>query len=167
MAIYHHVASKEELLDLMADESLKALPPIHPNAPWDRELQRWFTSLHELYLAHPALAQAMTQRPLEGPTAITVGDQVLALLTAAGLNDNQAVAAFIALTNYTIGASLYRLSRRKTEPASRRQRLADLTEQSAPTAYRLRRKIATSADSSKQFTDGLTRLIASYREEST
>ena len=34
MAIYHHVKNKEQLLDLVVDESLKELPAVDNDAPW-------------------------------------------------------------------------------------------------------------------------------------
>lgn len=77
MAIYHHVPSKEALLDLIADESMKQLPSVDPDGPWEDELVRFFVAFHRLYLDHPALAQVMAQRPLEGPTAIARGERLL------------------------------------------------------------------------------------------
>lgn len=158
MAIYHHVANKDQLLDLMADTSLGALPQINARANPATELARFFSALHGLHLAHPVLAQAMTQRPLEGPHAVVFGERVLTLLTRAGLRDDEAVGALITLVNYTTGASLYRLSRRTRS----RGRLTDLAEADAPLAHRMRRRIAAAADSDRQFADGIKRILASY-----
>lgn len=163
MAIYHHVAGKDQLLDLMADESLKALPAVDPGGSPAAELRRLFTAMHRLYLAHPALAQVMAQRPLEGPTAAVVGEGVLSLLIGAGVEDGVAVAALIGLTTYTTGASLYRISRTARageEPG--REPLTEVTPDVAPTAHRLRRRIRAAGDTDKQFLDGLDRLVDSY-----
>lgn len=166
MAIYHHVANKDQLLDLMADESLRALPPLDPDGAWDAELERLFLGFHRLYVTHPALAWVMTERPLEGPIAIGIGEQVLLLLTGAGLDDEAAVAAFIAIMNYTVGASLYRISRARARPAGAdggRSRLELNSRAAAPISHRLRHQIAAAADDEAQFTDGVRRLIRSYR----
>jgi len=69
-----------------------------------------------------------------------------------------AVSALITLTTCTTGASLYRLSRWRRGG----ELLADITAETAPTAYRLRRKISAARDTDKQFSDGLTRLVDSY-----
>ncbi|MCW3013488.1 MAG: Transcriptional regulator, TetR family [Solirubrobacterales bacterium] len=161
MAIYHHVPGKDQLLDLMADESLKTLPGVDRSADPAVELRRLFTAMHRLYLAHPALAQVMAQRPMEGPTAGLVGEEVLYVLTAAGLDDDAAISALITLTTYTSGASLYRLSRRR-HVGARGEPLAEIAAGTMPTVHRLRRKINAARDTDKQFTDGLTRLVDSY-----
>jgi AcrR family transcriptional regulator len=161
MAIYHHVAGKDQLLDLMADESFRTLPAVNRKAAPAAELRRLFTAMHRLYLAHPALAQVMAQRPAQGPAAALVGEELLSVLLAAGLDDARAVSALISLTTYTTGASLYRLSRTALDETGEDERLTELT----PTAYRLRKRISAARGSDKQFTDGLTRLIDSYLAE--
>lgn len=156
MAIYHHVPGKEALLDLIADESMKALPDPDPEGAWDEELKTFFVAFHRLYLDHPALAQVMAQRPLEGPTAIAHGERLLALLVRAGIPDDRAVSTLVTLVGYTIGMSLYRLSR---QPGGR---FVGLTEDDAPTAYRLRERIADAAEHEDLFVDGVRRLIDGY-----
>ncbi|HSV39711.1 MAG TPA: TetR/AcrR family transcriptional regulator C-terminal domain-containing protein, partial [Nocardioidaceae bacterium] len=126
------------------------------NGAWDEELLRFFVAFHRLYLEHPALAQVMSQRPLEGPTAMARGELLLALLERAGVSDEDAVGALVSLVGYTIGMSLYRLSR--NAPG----RFAGLAPEAAPTAYRLRGRIAASAEHEDLFVDGLRRLIDSY-----
>jgi len=165
MAIYNHVENKEQLLDLVADESLKALPPIDLDAPWDQELKRLFLSLHHLYLDHPTLVQVMAQRPLEGPAALAVAERFLTLLLNAGFDEDDAISAFVSLVNFTIGTSLYRLSRTGAAAGTRPGRFASVTEQAAPTVYRLRQKIADAGLRDEPFIDGLARLIASYASQ--
>jgi AcrR family transcriptional regulator len=160
MALYHHVAGKERLIDLMADRSLQTLRPVDPEAAWDDELRRFFTGLYELCVAHPAVTQVMTQRPLEGPAAARLGDALLALLTASGFTDEDAVTAFVALFNYTIGASLYRLTRGRPDHG----RLNELSPEDTPTAHRLRATLARAADADA-FSAALIRMIDGYRAD--
>jgi AcrR family transcriptional regulator len=158
MALYYHVEGKEQLVDLMADYSLRALPEIDVAAAWDTELERHFIAFHRLFVAHPAVAEVTSRRPLEGPTATRVGEQILQLLTAAGFGDAEAVAVFVALFNYTVGASLYRLSRHR--PLE--HRLANVTDEATPISRRLRDRFVV-AGAEEQFVDGLRRVIAGYR----
>lgn len=161
MALYYHVANKEQLVDLMADYSLGTLPEIDIRAQWDAELERHFIAFHRLFIARPAVAEVSSRRPLEGPNATRVGEQILRLLTAAGFGDAEAVGAFVALFNYTVGASLYRLSRHR--PLE--HRLANLTEEATPISRRLRDRFVV-AGAEEQFIDGLRRVIASYQPRS-
>lgn len=156
MAIYHHVESKEQLLDIVADESLRDLPPVDVDRPWRDELAGLFLAFHQLFLSHPALASVMAQRPLEGPNAVAVAESVLTMFARAGFSDDHAVSALISLFNYTIGASLYRLSRRQHDAG--RSRLAV----HGSTAARLREKLADAAVRDEQFSHGLRRLLDSY-----
>jgi AcrR family transcriptional regulator len=157
MAIYHHVAHKEELLDLVADESLRPLLSLPVRGDPGRRVERFFLGLHHLHLAHPALPQVMAQRPLEGPTATVLGERLLVVLLDAGLGPKDASRALVALTSYTLGTSLYRLSR-----AAATGRFGGVSEVEAPTAYRLQEHLAAAADGDGQFLDGLRRLVASY-----
>src|SRR3954452_15729442 len=84
MSLYEHVTNKDALLDLMADQAMDTLPELRPGAAWDREMKRFFTAFHELFLAHPAVAHVMVARPLSGPVALRRGEPALAVLVAAG-----------------------------------------------------------------------------------
>jgi AcrR family transcriptional regulator len=91
MAVYHHVERKERRLDLMADSALQAITPAEAVGAWDEALRRFFTALHRLLVAHPAMARVMSERRLEGPTATRQGDQILQLLIAAWFDERPAV----------------------------------------------------------------------------
>jgi AcrR family transcriptional regulator len=160
MALYYYVENKDQLVDLMADQSLQELPAIDPNGSWETELEHYFLGIHRLFIAHPALAEAMTHRPLEGPTAIRVGEQLFHLLTSAGFEDGDAVAAFLVLFNYTIGASVYRLSRALPHG----ERLESLTADAAPLTHRMRDLFAD-ASSEAHFVTALRRLIECWRPQ--
>ena len=159
MALYYYVQGKEELVDLMADEALAQLPEVDAQGSWETELERHFLGIYRLMVRHPALAEVMTHRPLEGPGAVRVGERLLALLAGADLDDDAVVAAFVMLFNYTIGAGLYRLSRDRPQE----HRLANVTREIAPISHRLRERLAT-AGAEQHFVDGLRRIIQTYRQ---
>jgi AcrR family transcriptional regulator len=160
MSLYEHVANKEALLDLMADQAMASLPELRPGAPWQREMTRFFTAFHELFLEHPAVAHVMVARPLSGPVALRRGEPAFAVLVAAGFTDAQAVEAFIALASYTIGASLYELARRETH--LRDTRFDDLVTVEHPLLVRLAPHLHRSTGG-QQFRRGLRHLLDSYQ----
>lgn len=155
MALYNHVTNKQQLVDLMADHALRTLPEIDVDGRWDEELERLFLAFHRLFVAHPAVAAVTVERPVEGPVAIRIGDRILELLGRSGFDDDHAVETFVTLFNYTVGASLYRLSRHRPHA----QRLAQIDPQTAPTAHRLRRHLARASDE-RQFEHALRRIVA-------
>jgi AcrR family transcriptional regulator len=157
MSLYEHIANKEALLDLMADRALASLPALDPDGAWRGELLRFFLAYHDLFVKHPAVAHVAVQRPLAGEMAIKRGDRALETLVRAGFSDEQAVAVFITLANYTIGASLYQRARR----APALQRFDTLQEGEHPTVYRLREKIAHASDDT-EFRAALTHIVNSF-----
>ena len=155
MAFYNHVAGKEALLELIAERTLSALPQLDHGQPWQAELSRFFTTWHEQLVAHPATAQIMAQQSLAVPSVINHGEDALALLLESGFDDALAVETLVALGNYTLGASLYELSRQQSL-----HRIRDVTidADKTPLIYRMRGHIAEAAGES-QFNFGLDQLI--------
>src|SRR5215203_2275171 len=56
MALYRHVGSKEQLMDMIAAQAMSALPEPDPDGDWRREMLRFFSATHDLLLQHPAVA---------------------------------------------------------------------------------------------------------------
>lgn len=157
MSLYHHVANKEALLNLMADQAIADLPELDRHAPWRQEITRFFASFRELYLRHPAVARVMVDRPLSGPNTASRGERAIEVLIAAGFPDDVAVEAFISLANYTTGASLYEIGRRDVG----QDWLHDVAKAQHPTIHRVRKNL-TAAAGERQFRAGLERLIGAY-----
>jgi AcrR family transcriptional regulator len=68
MSLYTHIASKDELLDLMANELLGSMlvdPP--PTGGWRLELSAIARRSHEVFVAHPWILAAFARRPRPGP----------------------------------------------------------------------------------------------------
>lgn len=156
MAIYYHVPSKDALIDLVVDESLGAVPMVDPEGDPLVELQRSFGALYRLLIEHPGLAAAFGSRPLEGPTARRIGERVLQLLQRQGLPDEDAARLLVSLAGFTLGSALYRSSRMA------RTRFAD-ANQTTPLVWKLSKQLATVADDSRQFDDGVEALLVGYR----
>lgn len=163
MAIYHHVAGKEQLLDLVVDESLATLPPVDVGAEPREALVSWFSGLYELLVAHPALAQAIAGRRLEGPAAARVAAGVLRLLEDHSVDDDTAVELLVALFSHTMGGSLYRISRTEAGQRYGERRIAVTGED--PATARLRGRLASATIDAEQFRRGLSRLVDGYLGE--
>lgn len=158
MAVYHHLDGKEQLLDLVVDESLRSLPVLDVDGDPHRELSAFFLAFHRLLVTHPSLAQAMAGRPLEGPVAMAAGDRVLELL-GRGLDDRAAAEALIGLFSLTLGAGLYRIAR---SPAGTSRSFPAMTAEATPVAHRLRRQLSEAPADEQQFLGALDRLVQGY-----
>ena len=162
MSLYGHVASKDELLDRLADHVIGTVPETAPALPWQDAMVEFFTALHAALIAHPAVAQVVTQRPTVGPHTQRHGAHALELLRRAGLSDRLAVDAFIALSCYTIGAAIYTASR--TGPRADDPRFAGLglPADDEPDAIARLRPYLAERSSREQFRSGLEHLVRGY-----
>jgi AcrR family transcriptional regulator len=83
MALYRHVAGKDDLLDGMADLLYAELDVPEPTGDWWVELAALARSTRRVLLAHPSAAPLFS-RPLAGPSSLRLGDALLGTLQRAG-----------------------------------------------------------------------------------
>lgn len=83
MALYRHVAGKDDLLDGMADLLYAELDVPEPEGDWWPELAALAHSARRVLLAHPA-AMPLFSRPLAGPHSVRLGEALLGTLRHAG-----------------------------------------------------------------------------------
>ena len=103
MAIYGHVADKDQLLDLMLDYVLGEvdLSPAHPEPLV--ALRALILDVDRLFERHRGMARIYGGSVRLGPNGLRVIDAVLGHLLAAGLRPKAAAAAFLDLYGYTVG----------------------------------------------------------------
>jgi AcrR family transcriptional regulator len=89
MALYNHVAGKDDLLDGMADRLYAELELPDASEDWWDGLLALGRSTRRLLLAQP-WAAPLFARPLAGPNAIRLGDSLLATLRRAGFSSREA-----------------------------------------------------------------------------
>lgn len=157
MALYRHLPDKSALVDVVVDESLRAVPIVDPTSPMLSEVQRCFEGLYDLLLAHPGLARAVSERSLEGPVATRIGDQVLTLLGRNGIPGDAAANLLVSLFSLTLGSALYRTSRSRHGHHT----FSGIGDE-APTVWGVRNRLEAASADSEVFRDGLVRLIRGY-----
>lgn len=160
MAIYRHIAGKEELIDLVVDESLRTVDPVDIDGDPSVELARWGSAFHALLVGHPSLAQVMSTRRLQGPVATEAASAILELLRRVGVPDARADDLLVSMFSYTVGAALYRISRtREFSTMGRRVLPDDVPSVSAPG---LRDRLAGAELTDRSFTAGLTLIVEGF-----
>lgn len=85
-SLYAHVASKDELLQLMFDEicALIPVPPVEP-ARWKEQILEMARAGHDVLLDHYDLARAALATIPSGPNAMRVSDAMLGMMLAGGV----------------------------------------------------------------------------------
>jgi AcrR family transcriptional regulator len=110
MAIYHHVASKEEIVNGMVEAVFSEidLPPVDDD--WKTALRRRCVSMHEVLLRHPWAPPLMESRRSPGPALLHHHDAVLGCLRRGGLPLPWAAHAYAVLDSYVYGYAMQEAS---------------------------------------------------------
>jgi AcrR family transcriptional regulator len=110
MSLYHHVADKVELLDLMADEiSGELLVPGEVLGDWREALRAIARRTRDAFLAHPWLIDTAGQRPLVTPNSLRHVEQSVAVVEGLHVDREAAIAMVMATDDYAIGHVFRRL----------------------------------------------------------
>jgi AcrR family transcriptional regulator len=99
MALYRHVGSKDELLELMADRATGAAPQLDPDG-WRAGLRQWAHALRAVYAEHTWLAHLPISGPPRGPNSISWLDALLRVLRDSGLDGATKLGISVVLSGY-------------------------------------------------------------------
>jgi len=103
MSLYHHVASKDALLDGLADWVFDRIMTPSPDHGWRSEMQARAHSAREVLSAHPWGLGLIESRRSPGPAALRHHDAVLGCLRAGSFPVALAAHAFSVLDAYVFG----------------------------------------------------------------
>ncbi|MCC6622229.1 MAG: TetR/AcrR family transcriptional regulator C-terminal domain-containing protein [Deltaproteobacteria bacterium] len=109
MSLYHHVAHKDALLDLMVDAIFERLAPT-PDGPWRPAMRARAASIREVLLAHPWGLGLLEARKTPGLVTLSHHDRTIGRLRAAGFSIEMVAHALAVLDSYTYGFVLQELS---------------------------------------------------------
>ena len=108
-SLYRHVASKDELIELVADAVYGEMevPEVHDPASWRLGMHAVAHTLRWAGLRHMWLGQVLGQVGMTyvGPHVVDVTARSLAILTTAGFSMEEATRAMGALSSYVLGAT--------------------------------------------------------------
>ncbi|MEU4744969.1 TetR/AcrR family transcriptional regulator [Actinosynnema sp. NPDC023658] len=102
-SLYAHVATKDELLELMLDQVLEEVPLPAPDPDrWQAQVRDLLRAQVQAMGAYPGIAKVAWQVLIPvGPNALRHGEALLSLLRAGGLSLTHAAYAADALSLYT------------------------------------------------------------------
>ena len=103
MSLYHHVASKDALLDGLADWVFAQITTPTIGAPWRGEMEARAHSARAVLAAHPWGLGLLESRRSAGPATFGHHDAVLGCLRTDGFTVAIAAHAFSVLDAYTYG----------------------------------------------------------------
>ncbi len=107
MSLYRHVASHEELLDLVVARLAADLPERQPTGDWRADLAVLARDVRAVLLRRPHLTVLMTSRAGPGAGGVATLDRAMGILRGGGFSPEDAAFANHALGNYVAGAALW------------------------------------------------------------
>ena len=96
MALYRHVASKDELLLLMSDAAIEE-PPSRLDGDWREQLTTWASAVLAAIRRHPWHREIPISGPPIGPRNLAWFDRALAALGHTGLGEAEKVSVVLGL----------------------------------------------------------------------
>jgi AcrR family transcriptional regulator len=110
MALYHHVANREDLIDGMIDVVFSEIGLPSGGAGWKTAMRERGLSLRDVLARHRWATGLMESRRRPGPANLRHHDAVIGKLRAAGFDLAMAAHAYSVLDGYIYGFALTNLS---------------------------------------------------------
>lgn len=106
MALYTYVPGKDELVDLMYDRALAALPASYDlSGGWRAAVSSWAREVRAFYLRHPWALRLSQARPVLGPNEFALLESLAAILHETGLPPETLRGAVALLTDFVRGSA--------------------------------------------------------------
>lgn len=106
MSLYHHVPSKEALLDDLADWVFARIELPEVGDTWREAITARARSARSVLTAHPWALGMMESRPNPGPALLQHHDRLIGVLMTEGFSAALAIHAFSAIDAYVYGFAL-------------------------------------------------------------
>ncbi len=106
MSLYWHVASKDELLDLMIDAITGEAEAPAPSGDWRADLRALACATRDTLHRHQWAVSFMGGRPPTGPKTLRNMERAMGALDGLGLDKVTAMTILMAVSTYVLGAVL-------------------------------------------------------------
>lgn len=103
MALYNHVAGKDDILDGIVDLVFSEIAAPTEDADWKEAMRLRAYAVRDALTRHPWASTLMQSRANPGPATIQHHNAVIGSLRAAGFSIHQAAHAFSVLDSYIYG----------------------------------------------------------------
>jgi AcrR family transcriptional regulator len=168
MSLYHHVASKDELLDGMVNLVVGEIELPSATGDWRVAMRRRATSAHAVMMRHPWAPLLLVSRINVGPNMLRYVDATLGCLRAAGFTWLQADRGWHAIDSHIYGFTLHMLSSPITPedyPAAAAQYLPMLPAAEYPNMHALTTLVAEGKhDGTEDFAFGLELILSGLQQ---
>lgn len=106
MSLYHHVSSKDDLLDAVADLVYSSMTFPELEDDWRDNVRAWGRELRRALLAHPNLVGLVATRPVMGNSGMVTVEVALAGLVDIGFEPEDARQVLNILVSFIFGHAI-------------------------------------------------------------
>jgi len=110
MALYRHIANKDDLVDAMIDVVFGEIALPAGGTDWKTAMRQRAISVHEALARHPWAIGLMESRRSPGPANLRHRDAVIGKLRAAGFSIQMSAHAYSVLDSYIYGFALTKMN---------------------------------------------------------
>jgi AcrR family transcriptional regulator len=110
MALYRHIANKDDLIDAMIDVVFSEIESPPPEADWKPAMRRRAIAVRDALVRHRWAVGLMESRAHPGPANLRHHDAVLGNLRASGFSVEAAAHAYSVLDSYIYGFALTKMN---------------------------------------------------------
>lgn len=110
MALYNHIANKDDLLDALVDRVVAEIELAPPGTAWRAAMRHRAYAAHAVLVRHPWACPLLMSRMNVGPAMIRYIDWTLGCLLGAGFTHEQADRTWNALDSFIYGFTLQKLN---------------------------------------------------------
>lgn len=129
MALYHHVADKDDIIDRILDEVAGEVLAVTLDGPAPERLLGFTEGAYRIMTANPGVGRLWATRGITVPNMALITERFFELIADCGVEGKTAAAALDALVLYLIGGIAYSLSR---PPGIRKDLLVSVDAERAP-----------------------------------
>lgn len=159
--IYSVAGGKEDILNSLVETVLSEVPAVPVEREhWQDGVVSVLTSVHEVFVAHAAVAHLALLRRITGARALTTQETILRLLRSGDLDEATVARAYMALTSYLMGFTMLRIARTE-DPASSASSDHGFSAEAFPVAAAFAPTLLEQT-STAGFVEGLRHVLASF-----
>lgn len=102
-SLYHHVSSKDEVVNLIRDALSATAPPSPAYATWREQAEDMFRGLYGLYAARPRLAELFVRSPIKSLAVLDAYGDLARQMMSEGFTARDVAVVLEMLDSYAIG----------------------------------------------------------------
>jgi AcrR family transcriptional regulator len=137
MALYKHVANKDELLDAMINAIVAEIDPPRTDIDWKTAVRERILSARRMLLRHPWASRVMESRTRPTPNVMAYMDSMIAMFTAGGFSIDLVHHVMHAMGSRLMGFTQEMFNDRTDEEQPFRPEMLEQLRQVYPSIYSL------------------------------